>query len=239
MKPKVICHIMASVDGHIQVEHWTAPYVSDSRSEIMQVYAETGRMLQTDAWTFGRNTLRDIFPDRTDIFPIEEKHVEKDAPVMAESSYQAERRSERMFISFDPESDIIYTSSQLRGCDIVVVLSMHTATPRYLSLLRGMGISYLVVADITKLKSILEQLNAIFGIQKISLQGGGLLDGAMLSSGAIDELSLVIYPGLNTVDGSVSIFDKIKPHAISHTSLQLISTQTMVHGVVWLRYKVV
>lgn len=239
MKPKVICHIMASVDGHIQVEHWTAPYVSDSRSEIMQVYAETGCTLQTDAWTFGRNTLRDVFPDRTDIFPIEEEHAEKDMPVMAESSYQAERRSERMFISFDPESDIIYTSPQLRSCDIVVVLSMHTATPRYLSLLRGMGISYLVVADMTKLKSVLEQLNTIFGIQRISLQGGGVLDGAMLSCGVIDELSLVVYPGLNTVDGSVSIFDNIKSQALGHTSLQLISAQTMVHGVVWLRYKVV
>lgn len=229
---------MASVDGYIQVEHWTAPYEQDVQGEIMQLYAQMGSTLQTDAWTFGRNTLRDIFPDRTDIFPIEEKDATKDAPVMVESHYQAPRHSERMFISFDPESDIIYTSPQLRGSDIVVVLSMRTATPRYLSLLRGMGISYLVKADTSHLTTILEELNAIFGIQAISLQGGGLLDGAMLSNGVIDEQSILFYPGLNGKEGAVSIFDKVKAKAMGRTTLQLISAQTLAHGVVWLRYKV-
>lgn len=64
MKPKVICHIMCSVDGHIQVERWTKPADDTPKSELMKTYSEIGRTLSTDAWTFGKNTVCDIFPDK-------------------------------------------------------------------------------------------------------------------------------------------------------------------------------
>ena len=238
MKPKVICHVMASVDGHLQVERWTAPHPVDSRSDVMKAYPEIGRSLHTDAWTFGRNTVREIFTDRTDIFPLDSKDGVKDSPVMQESVYAAERQSERLFISFDPESDIIYTSSHLRGDDILAVLSMRTATPRYLSLLRGMGISYLVVDDFYDLRSVLERVNESFGVTSISLQGGGVLDGSMLNGGVVDELSLVVYPGLDGSKDSVSIFDGLSRQTLDRTSLELIDAKPQPHGSVWLHYRV-
>lgn len=128
MKPKVICHIMASVDGHIQVERWTAPSGDMPKTDLMKTYSDIGKTLCTDAWTFGKNTVRDIFHDKTCIFPIEEKDAEKDTPIGKTSVYIGSRISERMFISFDPDADIIYTASQLRGCDMLAVLDQATAT---------------------------------------------------------------------------------------------------------------
>lgn len=238
MKPKVICHVMASVDGHLQVDRWTAPHVKGSMGDVMNAYPAIGRSLHTDAWTFGRNTVREIFTDRTDIFPLDSKDSVKDSPVMQESVHAAERQSERMFISFDPESDIIYTSSHLRGDDILAVLSMRTATPRYLSLLRGMGISYIVVDDFFDLRLVLERVNEAFGIKSISLQGGGLLDGSMLNSGVVDELSLVVYPGLDGRKDSVSIFDGLNSQTLDRTTLELLEAQPQPHGAVWLHYRV-
>lgn len=238
MKPKVICHVMASIDGHLQVERWTAPHVEGTRGDVMKVYPEIARSLHTDAWTFGRNTVREIFTDRTDIFPLESKDDVKDMPVMQESVYVAERKSDRMFISFDPESDIVYTSSQLRGDDIVAVISMHTATPRYLSLLRGMGISYLVVGDVCELRLVLERLNETFGIESISLQGGGVLNGGMLNSGVVDELSLVVYPGLDGNKKSVSLFENLNQQTLGRTSFELLDAKPQPHGAVWLHYRV-
>ena len=238
MKPKVICHVMASIDGHLQVERWTSPLVEGTKGEVMNAYPEIGRSLHTDTWTFGRNTVREIFTDRTDIFPLDVKDSVKDAPVMQESVHVAERKSDRMFISFDPESDIIYTSSHLRGDDILAVLSMRTATPRYLSLLRGMGISYLVVDDFYDLRLVLERVNESFGVKSISLQGGGLLDGSMLNSGVVDELSLVVYPGLDGSKDSVSIFDGLNQQALARTSLELLEVQPQPYGAVWLHYRV-
>ena len=67
MKPKVICHVAASVDGHLQVERWSAPYEEDARGEIMGGYPEIAKSFGTDAWTFGRNTVREIPPNVSDL----------------------------------------------------------------------------------------------------------------------------------------------------------------------------
>ena len=238
MKPKVICHIMASVDGHIQVERWTAPAGDVAKTDLMKVYSEIGQTFHTDAWTFGKNTVRNIFPDRTSIFPVEEMDIEKDTAIGKKSVYIGNRTSERMFISFDPEADIIYTASQLRGCDILVVLDLSTATPRYLEHLQKMGISYIVVEDIMQLEDVLETINKEFGIRSISLQGGGVLNGAMLNKGLIDELSIVVYPGFDCNKTSVSIFDNTVDALVGRQSLTFLSVQQKDNGVVWLRYKV-
>ena len=245
MKPKVICHVAASVDGHLQVERWSAPYEEDARGEIMGVYPEIAKSFGTDAWTFGRNTVREIFPDKFSLGNEEKaNHAENNkgdadlAPVMQPSVYAAERHSDRMFISFDPASDIAYAASQLRNNDILVVLPMQTATAPYLSFLQEKGISYMVVEDFEDTKSILETINKHFDIQAISLQGGGKLNGGMLNSGVIDELSLVIYPGLDCQKDSVAIFDDADSQAVAKTSLELIHAEPKAHGAVWLRYKV-
>lgn len=245
MKPKVICHVAASVDGHLQVERWSAPYEEDARGEIMGVYPEIAKSFGTDAWTFGRNTVREIFPDKFSLGNEEEANRAEIsngntslAPVMQPSVYAAARHSDRMFISFDPASDIAYAASQLRSNDILVVLPMQTATAPYLSFLQGKGISYMVVEDFEDTKSILEAINKHFDIQAISLQGGGKLNGGMLNSGVIDELSLVIYPGLDCQKDSVAIFDDADSQAVAKTSLELIHAEPKAHGAVWLRYKV-
>lgn len=125
----------------------------------MKTYSDIGNTIFTDAWMFGKNTVRDIFPDKISIFPIEDNDVEADKPVGKTSVFIAQRTSERMFISFDSEADIIYTASQLRGCDILVVLDQSTATPRYLTHLRKMKISYIVVENIAELGNALEAIN--------------------------------------------------------------------------------
>lgn len=229
---------MCSVDGHIQVERWTNPANGTPKSELLETYSEVGKTLGTDAWTFGKNTVRSIFPDRTSIFTNIEKDETKDTPTGIASVFVGKRSSRHMFISFDPQADIIYTASRLRGDDILVVLEKNTATPRYLSYLRGMNLSYLVSEDITNLGAILQAINQEFGIRSISLQGGGLLNGAMLNNGLIDELSLVVYPGLDCQKDSVSVFEGTISGLTARKALALMSVQQKENGVVWLRYKV-
>lgn len=238
MKPQIICHIMTSVDGHIQVERWSEPVGDVSKTDLMKEYTDIGKSLSTDAWTFGKNTVRNIFPDGAKILQKDEKNKESDIPIGKCCVFIAQRHSEHIFISFDPDADIIYTASQLRGCDILVVLGRSTATPRYLMYLRKMDISYIVVEDIAETGNVLETINKEFGIKSISLQGGGLLNGAMLNKGMIDELSLVVYPGLDCNKESVSIFDNTIDDIVGRKKLELLSVQQRGHGVVWLRYQI-
>lgn len=78
-----------------------------------------------------------------------------------------------------------------------------------------------------------------FNITSISLQGGGIINGAMLAEGLIDELSLVIYPGIDGLATSPSIFEYLGASdelPVSGQSLELLSSEARENGIVWLRY---
>lgn len=84
----------------------------------------------------------------------------------------------------------------------------------------------------------MQTLAETFGVESLSLQGGGIIDGAFLQAGLIDELSLVIYPGIDGSADSTSVFHYTGSGNPSQgQSLELLSVQTMADGVVWLRYK--
>ena len=107
-------------------------------------------------------------------------------------------------------------------------------------MLEEKGISYIVLADPTDLRSAMEIIHDRFGIKKISLQGGGIINGAMLAAGLIDELSLVMYPGIDSLTTVPSIFEYIGASdetPAAGQSLELLSADVSNHGIVWLKYK--
>lgn len=231
MTPKVICHIMSSVDGRLLPGRWTAPFDGTNPSELFKEYAAIGQSLGADAWMFGKTTAREAFPY---------KFMPKGAPVgEAGRVFSAGRTSDRLFITIDPDADIFFTSGRLRGDNILVVLGTN-ATADYLLALEEKGISYLVVDDVCNLREVLALIGQHFNVETISLQGGGIINGAMLAQGLIDELSLVIYPGIDGLTTAPSIFEYLghsEERPAYGQALELISMEQMPHGIVWLRYK--
>lgn len=225
---------MGSVDGRILVDRWSRPFGETSMSDFVNVYRETGQSLNADAWTFGKNTILEIFPEKFN----KPQHTSQSK--CTERVFKSNRSSNRMFISIDPEADICYPSNTLRGDDILAVID-ESASQEYLNYLHEKAISYIVVADITDLRSIFEHINQEFDITSISLQGGGVFDGGMLFQGVIDELSYVVYPGIDGTADSVSIFNYMGHDAVNtvtHQSLELLSVEAKACGAVWLRYKI-
>ena len=206
---------MSSVDGRLIDGRWTAPYEAE-RSDLLKVYAAIGRELNTDAWMFGKNTVRATFTYR---FGIAGHTISSDEPAV----FIGERHSERMFIVADPEGDIYFTSPTLRGDNM---LEIH--------------ISYVIVSDATNLREGLEAVGREFGIRRVSVQGGGILNGALLAEGLIDELSLVVYPGIDGLSGVPSIFEYMggaTEYPSQGQRLQLLSASRREHGVMWMRYE--
>lgn len=233
MKPKVICHIMGSVDGRVLVERWSKPFGGTPLTSLLKTYSEIGSQLGTDAWTFGKNTITEIFPDKY-------KSSQRGSSQNTTSVFKGQRSSHRLFVSIDPEADIKYASNCLRDDDILAVVGKY-ASDDYLAFLRNMNISYAVVENISDLADILEMLNSEFGVTALSLQGGGVLNGGMLAQGMIDELSYVVYPGIDGTGNSVSIFNYIGSSAESPMlgqSLKLLSAEQKDGGIVWLRYTI-
>lgn len=222
---------MSSVDGRLIDSRWTAPYQAE-HGELLKVYSAIGRELNTDAWMFGKNTLRAVFPYK---FGVTGHGINPDTPTV----FVGERRSARMFIACDPEGDIYFTSPTLRGDNMLVIVGRNI-TEEYLAHLRELGISYVIIRDATNLREGLEAVGREFGIRCVSVQGGGILNGALLAEGLVDELSLVIYPGIDGLSGVPSIFEYIgsaTDRPAAGQSLQLLSAEQREHGVMWLRYK--
>lgn len=231
MRPEVICHIMGSVDGRLLPSRWTPPFDGTPAGTLFKEYAAIGRLLDTDAWMFGKTTAREVFPYR--FMPKSADHPE------AGKIHIGHRDSARMFITVDPDADIFYTSDRLRGDNIITVIGPD-ATMDYLAMLEEKGISYIVLSDPTDLADAMEILHDRFGIRRISLQGGGIIDGAMLAAGLLDQLSLVVYPGIDGLTTAPSIFEYLgaaDEHPAEGQSLELLSAETRAYGIVWLRYR--
>lgn len=153
MKPKVICHIMGSVDGKVLVERWSQPFDGTPMMNVMKIYSEIGNTLKTDAWTFGKNTICEIFPEKF--------HGSAEYSVQLSTSvFKGKLTSPHMFIAIDPEADINYTANSLRGDDILAVVGLNAST-EYLAYLHNQGISYIVVEDIHNLADILEAIKRV------------------------------------------------------------------------------
>lgn len=221
---------MSSVDGRLLPERWTAPYDGINPTELFKEYANIGKTLISDAWMFGKATTREIFPY---------KFMSKGAAVGLEKVFIGNRNTPRLFITVDPDADIFFTDDKLRGDNILTIVGTN-ATTDYLSELETRGISYIVVDNPKNLNKIMEIIHDKFGVECILLQGGGIIDGAMLASGLIDELSLVIYPGIDGLTTSPSIFEylgKSDEKPAEGQLLELLSMEQRPYGIVWLRYK--
>ncbi len=222
---------MSSVDGRLLPGRWTPPFDGTKPAELFKEYAAIGASLGTDAWMFGKATAREAFPYR---FMPKAGPVGKGALV-----FKGKRQSARMFITVDPEADIFFTSDRLRGDNILTILGPN-ATTDYLAALEEKGISYIVCDDPTDLRTALEMVAEDFGIASVSLQGGGIIDGAMLAQGLLDELSLVIYPGIDGLASAPSVFEYLGQAdecPAAGQALQLLSAEQRPHGIVWLRYR--
>ena len=114
MYPQIICHVMGSVDGRLLTDHWTEPF-NGKKNELIGIYAAIGRKLNTDAWMFGKHTLCEGYFPKT-------FHTGDSTPLAHPVPYIAGSTSERLFVIADPDANILYESSTVRGDSIVVIL---------------------------------------------------------------------------------------------------------------------
>lgn len=86
--------------------------------------------------------------------------------------------------------------------------------------------------------SIKQKLYSLFGIEKLMVAGGGVMNWSFLAQGCIDELSLVIAPVADGSTTAVSIFEQseFSPYS-SPIPLCLKQMKLLDENVLWLRYQ--
>ncbi|MFC2070261.1 RibD family protein [Chloroflexota bacterium] len=116
-----------------------------------------------------------------------------------------------------------------------------TATPTdYLDFLKESRVDYIIAGDDhVDFRKALEELNARYGVKTVRADCGGTLNGVLLRTGLVDEVSLHIYPVLVGGTTQKSIF--IAPDLTSPEGaipLKLTHCEHLNNDTVWLLYEV-
>jgi riboflavin biosynthesis pyrimidine reductase len=227
MKPRVICHMGASVDGRTLSSRWRP---QDARSGGL--FERLHDQLGGDAWLVGRVTGQEFAKGKA--YPADTTES------FARDPWFARRDAQAYGVVLDAHGKIVWGRADIGGDPIVVVLT-ERVSDAHLAGLRADGVSYVFAgAAVLDLGLTLEILNRELGVKRLLLEGGGVTNGAFLRAGLVDELSLMLRPAVDGAKGAPSVFDSTDAEAGQPAPIQamtLESTQVLDGGVVWLRYR--
>lgn len=229
MRPRIICHMMASVDGKLHPSRYSTPPGIDP-GVLHGHYDQTAATFGADGWMVGRVTMAEIVKDQRP------PSLGGTGPRVA---WINPDRGTTVAVGLDPDGRLHYARPTLGADHIVAVLGDHVSDG-YLADLRATGVSHVFAGpDGRDLATGMEALGRI-GIETILLEGGGAINAAFLRAGLIDEISILIWPGLDGVAGIQSLFDGPETGVPGYgQSLALRSVQACEGGMVWLRYDVI
>ena len=232
--PQIISHINSSVDGRLVADRWTLPFDGKDKDDVLNVYTEIKDGYSADAWILGRNSVqKHFFPETFDNGTF--------TPVTVPQIHIGHRDSKRSLVVFDSKGLIRYTDDKVYGENNITEMR-ENVSEEYMDHLLQAGISYLFAGvDGHDYKKALHTLYDEFAMHLVLLDGGGLLNGLFLKKQLIDELSLVIYPGIDALSGISSIYEykgKDCEYPAYGQSLELMDMKQCRDGVVWLKYKI-
>ncbi|QEI06579.1 5-amino-6-(5-phosphoribosylamino)uracil reductase [Pigmentiphaga aceris] len=232
MRPKIICHMVSSIDGRLLPSRWTPPAKGVS-FDVSAQYEAVAARIDAKGFIIGRTTMAE-FSVATEREPTLGQAVKRDA-------HQADRQGKDLSVVIDPKGKLHYSDNTASGGHILAVLS-EKVSDAYLQALRTAGVSYCFAGeDGDDLHLAMDTLGQVFGAKAILLEGGGRINGAFLKAGLIDEVSLLVTASIDGLAGVPSIFDYAgeeneKPAA--GQSLRHVATETLEGGTVWMRYQV-
>lgn len=226
-RPRVICHMIGSLDGRILVGDW--PMAEEGRREYERVHAQ----YDADGWLCGRNTMED-FAERV---RTDEEIGQDQGDGVARDDFVAPGEHTSYAFAMDSRGRLVWESGELDGDHLVAVLGNRVGD-EYLATLRERGVSYLLAGDDQVDVSLaLDKIGERFGLRTLMLEGGGRINGAMLQAGLIDEVSLLLAPVADGRMGTPSLFDA-EPDEVTPRRLTLEGVEPRGGGLLWLRYRV-
>ncbi|MDP0499899.1 MAG: dihydrofolate reductase family protein [Verrucomicrobiota bacterium JB022] len=233
MRPKIISHMISSIDGRLLVDRWTPPAASIDRDDLFAYYDQIADRFQADGWMAGRKSMEEYAGTSS-------RPAHADGPIPRET-FVADRQGRAVGIALDPHGKIHYGGDNAHGDHVIAILG-EAVSDDYLAELRQDGVSYLFAGpDGHDLPRALECLRETFGLKTLLLQGGGVINGAFLKAGLIDEISVLIYPGIDGLAGMPGIFEYLGAKddlPAAGKALRHLATETLEGGVVWLHYRV-
>lgn len=227
-RPYIICHMVMSIDGKVTGDFLGRPECESPAESYYQI----NRDYCADAFACGRVTMEESFthgyqPDLSNFADIQ----------IQREDYIADKDSGFFAVAFDRHGRLGWTTSKIVDDDpgygnahIIEVLC-EDVSDAYLAYLQSIGVSYIFAGrEELNLPLALYKLYRLFGIKKLLLEGGSVINGAFERENMIDELSLVLAPIVAGKDGKSLFFESIV------REYTLIETKLLPNSSVWLNY---
>lgn len=233
-RPRIICHMMTSLDSKIHGAFMGAAVTKKVDSE----YERTNNTYNPDAWLCGRVTTEENFTK------FRKPDLQENAPQVPDGDFIANPDAAMYYVSIDRLGKVGWTTNTIKYMErpeahIIEVLS-EQASNAYRDLLRRLNISYIIAGkEYINCTLASQKLKSLFGINTLMVSGGGYTNGSFLSEGLIDELSIVMAPVTDASSDTSTLFetgdylDKINP-----VEFTLLDVEKLVEGGLWLRYEV-
>lgn len=196
-------------------------------------YYSTLDALGCEASVEGRVTMEHYYalPDRFEA---------KDKSSLGGKAFFKASQSNDFVICPDTKGRLMWENGVMDDGRPLLILTTQDVPAEYIAYLREKNISYIATGHGSiDLADAMETLRAEFGVTRLAVLGGGLINGGFLAAGLIDEVSLLLAPGIDGREGWRAMFDGIREQTKMPTQLQLQSVERMENDVLWIRYNVI
>jgi riboflavin biosynthesis pyrimidine reductase len=217
----------STVDGRIIAENW-----GDDLDKFGSVYEDCHGTFESQAWLVGRVTMEKDFSERKKPGLVKSsKHIDRKA-------FVADKNATSYEIAVDPKGKLGWEANNIQGDHVIEILS-ESVSDEYLHYLTSKKISYILAGkNGIDFKTAFQRLAEDFKIRTIMLEGGGHVNGSVLSQGLVDELSLLILPLADGTKSSATIFEIDNVVRKAATKLKLKDVQKLESDIIWLKYDV-
>lgn len=225
MRPYIISHMMTSVDGRID-----CPMVGQLSTDEYYVALEK---LEPCSKLSGRVT------SALECTAVKEETEPDAGNAIGQESVHVARQSEEYTIVVDTKGRLRWASGEADGHPLLCITS-EQVSETYLESLREQGISWIAVGkERIDLARAMEILHDRFDVKRLAIVGGGHINGGFLETGLIDEVSIMVAPGIDGRKGQTAVFDGLVRTDCNPYRLKLASVEKWDTDIVWLRYTMV
>lgn len=221
-RPYVICHMMMSIEACIDC-------AMTAQLEGTKEYYETLDEINCGAKISRRNTaeLEMALPG---------KFVPKNKEKIGKNDFSKKVDSNDYDVVIDTKGQLLWNNASEYEKPMIIITSQE-ATKEYLNYLDERNISRIVSGEkIVDLNTALEVLKGKFNVERVAIVGGPNINTSFLSSGLLDEISLLIGTGIDARKGMPTVFDNL-PSNHDVIKLKLLDVRKYDDGALCLRYK--
>lgn len=222
MKPTILCYMMTSLDGRIDC-------AMTEQLEGTKEYYQILQELDILTTVSGRNTaeLEMALPG---------KFVPKNPEPWGREGFSKKTDAPGYEVIVDTRGKLLWDKEEDTIKPHLIITSTQVSK-EYLDYLDRQNISWIVCGkEHTDLKRAAEILGEKFGVKRMGVVGGPAINTAFLEAGLLEEVDLLIGPGIDGRGEMPSVFEGRKES--TPLPMKLVNVKTYGDGAVFLQYKV-